>query len=307
MGKQMQGLLIVGAGWIGRQVALRTAICGLPVALLDKSPAVLSDARSWMQTQAPDYLRTITDESRTIDLQPLGTFHFDLNSAMDWQDRLSFSEKWESNSAVPAVVLECVPEQVAIKRRVLKEFSETFDESVIIASNSSYFTPGMLKRYVVHPQRFAHWHFHVPLERSSIADVSPAEETGAWVVERLVELSVRIGQYPLVLRHEHSGYVFNWLLQSVLRGALELAAEDVVDPREIDRAWVAVSKMPIGPFAMMDHIGLDVIEQVLSNARWADERSVPIDSLLAILKKPIEQGHLGIKSGEGFYKYKKEE
>ncbi len=94
---------------------------------------------------------------------------------------------------------------------------------------------------------------------------------------------------------------FNWLLQSVLRSALELAARDVASLEDIDRAWKSVSGMPMGPFAMMDHIGLDVIEQCLANARWDKSQSMPIEKLLEVLRGPISQGHLGLKTGRGFY------
>lgn len=298
-----QGVLVIGAGWIGRQVALRMALCGLQVQLLDKHAGVLASARAWAQANSAAYLSTIRDEAQRVSFAPHGEFRFDEKSAANWQDRFQLVEQLTAVGPSVAVVLECVPEQVALKRRVLKEASQTFPRDIIIASNSSYFTPSNLSKFVEHPERFAHWHFHVPLERASIADICGSPATEPWVTEKLLELSVMIGQYPLVLRHEHSGYVFNWLLQSVLRGALELAAQDVVDPAEIDRAWVSVSKMPIGPFAMMDHIGLDVIEQVLSNARWANTPSVPIESLIAILRPAIEKGNLGVKTGRGFYDY----
>jgi 3-hydroxybutyryl-CoA dehydrogenase len=99
--------------------------------------------------------------------------------------------------------------------------------------------------------------------------------------------------------------VFNWLLQAVLKAALELVALDVVDSDDVDRSWKAVTGMQVGPFGMMDQIGLDVIDQVLSNARWAVPPTVSQEQLLAILRPLVEKGKLGIKSGAGFYDYQK--
>lgn len=317
-------MLIVGAGWIGRQVGLRMAICGLQVSFVDRAPAVLEAARAWMQSSASYYMKSILDRFSCVDpLQnsagatnaALGIDSSALtesadrmreptrDSASSWESRVTFDQSPSALIDRVQVVLECVPEQITLKRRILREFSREFPKSTIIASNSSYFTPSALAKFVEAPERFAHWHFHVPLHRSSIVDISGHPETAPWVLERLQSLTKHIDQYPLRLRHEHPGYVFNWLLQSLLRSALELAARDVVDIADIDRAWKAVSGMPVGPFAMMDNIGLDVIEQVLANARWDEAQPVAIDKLLAILREPIAQGHLGVKTGRGFYEH----
>ncbi len=65
--------------------------------------------------------------------------------------------------------------------------------------------------------------------------------------------------------------------------------------------------MPLGPFGIMDRIGLDVIEQVLSNARWAEQDPVSLDQLIALLQDPIKKGNLGFKTGQGFYSYDSDE
>ncbi len=221
----------------------------------------------------------------------------------DWLGNVQIAEA----ILVPSIdlVIESVPEQISLKKRVLSQLSAQYAAPTIIASNSSYFTPSVLSRFVSSPERFAHFHFHVPVQHESVADIVGCERTQPAVIDQLCELSNRIGQAPLRLRNEHPGYVFNWLLQSLLRSALELVARDVTDPAEIDRSWKAVTNMPLGPFGMMDRIGLDVIEQVLSNARWADTDQVSLERLIEILQGPLKQGNLGVKTGRGFYDYRK--
>ena len=314
--KDAPGVLIVGAGWIGRQVGLRMAICGLRVAFADRSHEVLKDARAWMEDQAPHYLDAIEHDppasSETASHENAGNESskapcFNAAEAALWHQRVAFGLPLADLAGRIEVVLECVSEQVGLKRRVLREYSREFPKQTVIASNSSYFTPSTLAQYVDMPERFAHWHFHVPLHRSSIADISGCGQTEPWVIERLTGLSERIGQYPLRLRREQSGYVFNWMLQSLLRSALELAAKDVVSIEDIDRAWKSVSGMALGPFAMMDHIGLDTIEQALANARWDDSEPIAIERLLAVLRQPIAEGRIGVKSGRGFYDHRNQD
>ncbi|MCC7336980.1 MAG: hypothetical protein IT422_17960 [Pirellulaceae bacterium] len=280
----IENVLILGAGWVGQQTAARLARFGLSVWLADRSLQVCTAAVEWMR-ELPEFA---PDPS--------------------WIDRVRISPGMREHDAmgVPIdLVIESVPEQVSLKKRVLRELSETFPAPTIIASNSSYFVPSMLSGYVSQPERFAHLHFHVPVLEDSVVDIVGCAETDPKVIERLRRFAVRIGQQPLVLRREHPGYIFNWLLQSVLRSALELATLDVADPADIDKSWTAVTGMPLGPFGIMDRIGLDVIEQVLSNARWADasETEVPIEELLKLLAAHTAAGELGVKSKRGFYDY----
>lgn len=278
-------VLIVGAGWVGRQIAARMAQHGIDVWLFDRKPIICEQALDWMRSIVTD---PIESSSEAV--------------TGDWLTRIHIAEA--IYVAGIELVIESVPEQISLKKRVLSEISERYPSPTIIASNSSYFTPTMLARFVASPDRFAHFHFHVPVQHESVADIVGCAATDARVIDRLCELSARIGQSPLRLRHEQPGYVFNWLLQSLLRASLELVAKDVTDPAEIDRSWKAVTNMPLGPFGMMDRIGLDVIEQVLSNARWADEDNIGLDRLIEVLQGPLRRGDLGVKTGKGFYDYR---
>ncbi len=280
----IQRVLIVGAGWVGRQIAARMAQHGVNVWLFDRKRAVCEHSLEWIRSIVG---QRIESSSPAV--------------IADWISKVQIAEQ----ICLPDMdlVIESVPEQISLKKRVLGEISERYPPPVIIASNSSYFTPKMLSRFVEAPERFAHFHFHVPVQQESVADIVGCDATQTQVIDQLCELSLRIGQPPLRLRHENPGYVFNWLLQSLLRASLELVAKDITEPAEIDRSWRAVTNMPLGPFGIMDRIGLDVIEQVLSNARWAESDDVSLDRLIAVLQGPLRQGNLGVKTGKGFYDY----
>ena len=288
----IEHVLIVGAGWVGRQTAARLARFGLSVRLADRAPQVCREAIEWMR-ELPEYAA-----------DPI--WHQRVQMAPELRE---FSEQVKPGTSTGRfsldLIIESVPEQVSLKKRVLRELSGLFPAPTIIASNSSYFVPSMLSGFVAQPERFAHLHFHVPVLEDSVVDIVGCAQTDPQVIERLRELAVRIQQHPLLLRREHPGYIFNWLLQSVLRSALELVELDVADPVDIDKSWTSVTGMPLGPFGIMDRIGLDVIEQVLSNARWADAAAteVPIEQLLKLLAKHTQAGELGVKTKRGFYDY----
>ena len=289
------------------------AMNGLRVLLSDRSDQVVADALAWIADIASAPPETTATQERTAQQSDDGAWKANVRAAppLDYlaDDVANDFEKDDQSEGMPGdwrsidLVLECVPEQISLKKRVLRRLSSLFPPPTLIASNSSYFTPSVLEGFVTDPTRFAHMHFHVPVLHDSVCDIVGCAATYPAVIERLRVLSRRIGQYPLVLRHEHPGYVFNWLLQSVLRSALELSVLDVADPEEIDRSWKSVTGMPLGPFGMMDQIGLDVIEQVLSNARWGEPPEVSDAQLLDVLKPLIAQGHFGVKTGKGFYQY----
>lgn len=290
---------------------------GISVWLTDRNSEVIDDAILWMKRIGGDSAdsgggveASRAEEDRAENEVWLARVH-SAGGISDLANAEVYSQGAESDSSdltVPLtaamdLVLECVPEQISLKKRVLRQLSELFPPPCIIASNSSYFVPSVLSAFVKSPERFAHLHFHVPVLRESVADIVGCDVTEPWVLERLAGLSERIEQYPLKLRHENPGYVFNWLLQAVLKAALELVHNDVVDPADVDRSWKAVTNMPVGPFGMMDRIGIDVVEQVLANARWSDVSSVSEADLMQVLKPLVDAGRLGVKSKAGFYDY----
>lgn len=281
----MNTLLIVGAGWVGRQIAAQAIYHGIATVLLDKSTTILEDAEVWIR----NHLQTIT-------LEP------DSNPSPRRFGQLEMSERLDQLPDAITVALESVPEQISVKRRCLTELSERLPPDVVLASNSSYFTPSMLAKYVRYPERFLHWHFHVPVWITRLVDVVPCPQTKPDAVDRILQLSRVMGQEPIFEPVEHPGYLFNWMLQALLKSALELNRKGVADPQTIDHVWRTVSQMPLGPFQIMDQIGVDTIHQVISNARWSDA-SLPLQDLIDGLEPLLAEGRLGVKSGKGFYDY----
>jgi 3-hydroxybutyryl-CoA dehydrogenase len=200
------------------------------------------------------------------------------------------------------LVLESVPEQAALKRRLLKELSEAFGPETILASNSSYFVPSTFSRHVKAPERYAHFHFHVPIWKATVVDVAACPQTAKETLDRLTRLAIKIGQTPIVQTVENSGYIFNAMLKSVLRSALELLDRGIADPAQIDLAWTKATGMPTGPFGIMDQIGLDLMLQTMSNARFVEGDQV-WSPLIARIEPLVDAGHLGVKTGQGFFKY----
>jgi 3-hydroxyacyl-CoA dehydrogenase len=318
-------VLIVGAGWVGRQIGAKLVGSGIDVGLTDRDDNIIEQAACWI-TQSEFLPHLLPTASKGVASDPHSRLHASTRTHRSDGEVVSDNQLdgkplnpargsvrgfaslpnltlEQINQWMPQLVIESVPEQLSLKKRVLKTISQLVPVDCIIASNTSYFVPSVLSRFVTAPERYAQMHFHVPVLKDSVVDIVGCEQTEPAVLMRLAALSEQIGQYPLMMKKEHPGYVFNWLLQSVLKAALELVALDVVDYEDVDRSWKSVTGMSLGPFGMMDQIGLDVIDQVLSNARWAEPIKVSEQQLLEILRPLMQQGKLGKKSGAGFYTY----
>ena len=283
----IQRALIIGAGWTGRQIAGQMASHGLDVSLVDRDASALDVSRTWILDQRESFV----EQGYWPDVS-----HDQL------ANRINTANDIDGVAGEFDLVLESVSEQFSLKRRIIKSYSERFPSPIIIASNSSYFTPSMMQPHVISPERFANFHFHVPVWRATLVDIASGPMTDDATVQRLVVLSIRIGQTPLVQRIENPGYVFNWMLKALLQSALQLVDRKVAQPADIDMAWKKVTGMPIGPFGIMDQIGVDLIHQTMSHARFVDgdEEWQP---LVDILQPYVDSNRLGVKTGHGFFDY----
>jgi len=283
----IQRALIIGAGWTGRQIAGQMASHGLNVTLMDNNAGALDVSKQWILDQAEPF----SEQGYWPEVP-----------RKELERRIYTADGIDALPGEFDLVLESVSEQFSLKRRIIKSYSERFPAPTIIASNSSYFTPSMLQPYVIHPGRFANLHFHVPIWRATLVDIASGPTTDDSTIQRLVVLAIRIGQTPLVQRVENPGYVFNWMLKALLQSALQLVDRKVASPSDIDMAWKKVTGMAIGPFGIMDQIGVDLIHQTMSHARFVDgdEEWQP---LIDILQPYVDSNRLGVKTGQGFFDY----
>ena len=128
----------------------------------------------------------------------------------------------------------------------------------------------------------------------------PNPQTEPWLIDLLKDFGESIQQTVVIMKRESPAYIFNAMLLSLLGAAGALVTFDVASIEDVDRSWMGNFKMPMGPFEIIDEIGLDTAWHVVHV--FKDEKSKRFSKLL---KSYIDQGKLGRKTGEGFYKYPK--
>ncbi|MDZ4850945.1 MAG: 3-hydroxyacyl-CoA dehydrogenase NAD-binding domain-containing protein [Pirellulaceae bacterium] len=287
MPSSISSVFVVGAGWNGRQVAAQCVAHGIRTFLSDTSDETMHRSIDWIHQHTATMVSENVWPANSIDLAKSNLIAVKPAAIAALQVELA---------------IECVHEQISSKRRVLRELSETLPKTAIIASNSSYFMPTTLSKFVEHPERFAHFHFHSPVWTATIVDVVLGPEAKSEIADQLVEFAKKIGQTPILQNVENPGYIFNWILQAMLKASLELVERRVASPEEIELSWKTITAMRVGPFGMMDQIGIDLIHQVMSNARWLGDYD-KTQKLIDILQPLLDRGELGVKSGQGFFDY----
>jgi 3-hydroxybutyryl-CoA dehydrogenase len=183
------------------------------------------------------------------------------------------------------------------------EFHKLCAPHTIFTTNSSMLVPSMLAKATGRPSQFAAFHFHLHVWESNAVDIMPHPGTSEETVAVLRDFAKRIGQIPICLKKENRGYVFNAIYSAWNRAALGLASSGVATVDDIDRACMAVAKLPRGPFGTMDRIGLDTVWEITDY--WAKKAFFLADLRrnANFLRKYVDRGHLGVKSGQGFYTY----
>ena len=280
-------VLVVGAGTMGQQIALQCAGHGLSVVMLDSDPEALTRARAQL---------TGMGAALVSDPAFAGT---DLVQAVA---AITYETDPATAAADVDLVSESVPEDPALKGAVFAELDRWCPERTIFASNTSSLLPSMYAEATGRPDRLAALHFHQPVWSANIVDVMPHPGTSPETIETLLGFSVRIGQIPIQLRKESPGYVFNAMYNALNREAITLATNGVATIEDIDLAWTTVTKMPHGPFGMLDFVGIDTAWHITQY--WATVTQDPqLLANAAWLKGYVDTGRTGVKAGKGFYDY----
>jgi len=282
----IRNILIVGAGTMGQQIAFQCAISGYHVVLFDIDAAILENSVKRIAKLAGTFRNSgrLTPEESEAALNRIGCSSHPEDAAKDAD-----------------FVSESVPEDPALKARVFSQFHPLCQAHTIFTTNTSTLIPSMFAEATGRPDKFAALHFH-DIRVTNIVDIMPHSGTSDETLALIQDFAARIGQVAILLKKENFGYVFNAMLTEVFKAAQTLAAGGVAGVEDIDRAWMGVMHTPVGPFGMMDSIGLDTVWKVTDY--WANRINDPQAlANAAFMKGYVDAGRLGTKCGRGFYQY----
>jgi 3-hydroxybutyryl-CoA dehydrogenase len=275
-------ILVLGAGTLGSRVALQSAISGFDVSVYDITQKALDFGQKTMEK----ILRQLVKSGQLSESQVPEIF-----------SRIQFTLDPIEAVADADFINESVTEEVDIKKKVWKQFGEIAREKTWFTTNTSYLLPSMFAEESGRPAKFCAFHFH-DVFYSRVVDIMPHPGTDPAMIPMLEELGRKLNQVPVLVKKENPGYIFNTMLMALIGAAGKLLTREVGSIEDIDRSWMVNFHMPMGPFGILDSIGLDTAWHVTH--KMPDAASQAFASLL---KTYINQGKLGEKTGEGFYSY----
>jgi 3-hydroxyacyl-CoA dehydrogenase len=274
---------IVGAGVMGTSLSHALTLRGIDIVMQDSDPAALEQVLRRLHKDAR--LTRLMNSSGGLSSESLG--------------RLHCTEKL-ADLAHCELVIENVTEDVAIKRQVHRELDGVLDEMSVVAVNTSAVPISELALATDHPDRVVGAHFMNPVSSSSTVEVIRTPYVAAWALERLDQLIVRLAKDSVVVS-DAAGFVINRCLMIFINEAAALLDDGVATPQQVDRLFKGCLGHRTGPLRTADIIGIDTIVQTLDvlSDHYGPERFTPS----ARLRRMLDGGHHGRKSGRGFYDY----
>ncbi len=282
---EIKKVCFVGAGTMGCYNSLLAGIAGYDAVVYDISKEALESVSSG-QEQLGEFLTA------------MGTFDKEAVIKGRSRIRLETDPKEAANNA--DLLSESVFEKLELKRQIHHQFDELCPPGTILTTNTSTYMASEIEDVVSRGDRFAAMHFHLG---TSLVDVVAGPRTSAMTMDIITRFVKSLECVPFASARENRGYVFNNLSTGLNCVAAGLVAEYNESVEDIDRAWVAHHGAFIGPFAIMDLIGLNVYYDGVSDMLRHEGENRSFDLIIDLLQPYIDAGELGIKTGKGFYSY----
>ncbi len=259
------------------------------------------------------YEVVVTDVSEQILNKGIATIEYYLNRGvekrrMSRQDRDSTRSRIKGSIALSDLddrdlVIEAIPEDMELKTKVLGELDSICRPHTILCSNTSCLSVTELAQATNRLDRVIGTHFLSPVPPSRLLEIVKADTTSEETLAAVKEFGYSLGKEILVAR-DTPGFIFNYLLLALTGAAVHLLENRIATAEDIDKSMTLGLGHPIGPLALADFNGLDVGYMV---ARAMYDRSKnPCLAPSVTLKELVDSGRLGRKTGEGFYKYRRE-
>ena len=314
----MKKIVIIGGGVLGSQIAFQSAYCGFDVTIWLRSEGSIQRTKEKLAMVKQEYIDAInlmnTEEGKSFNNWCRGIADaddFNVDKCLETVEKAFISVNLELNLETAIrdadLIIESMAEDFDAKKDFYKMMAPLIGKNTIVVTNSSTLLPSKLAKFTGCPNRFLALHFANSIWKNNTAEVMVQPSTEEKYFNEVVEFAKQIRMIALPLKKEKSGYLLNSMLIPLLFSGLDLYVNGISDPESIDKAWTLGTGAPKGPFKILDTIGLQTAYNVVLMYVKVPSFLAPYNfkGMEKLLKKYIDEGKLGMSSGEGFYKYDK--
>lgn len=282
--KEIKTIYVIGSGAMGSGIAQMAAQSGFRVVLQDISAGQLEKARKGIEERlAKNVLKgRISEAEKKFTLSNL--------QMVETIDGVSEAD----------LVIEAASEKLEIKKNIFRNVCEKAREDAILATNTSSISITELSQAVTKPERFVGMHFFNPVPVMKLLELVKGLNTSEEVIEAARSVGERLGK-EIIVSADSAGFIVNRLLDPMINEAFDLIERGVGTPEDIDKGCRYGLNWPMGPCELIDMAGIDielaVMETIYKDTGDSKYRPSPL------LRRMVQAGHLGRKTGRGFYEY----
>ena len=284
----MKQIAVVGAGTMGLGIAHIMSQYGLKVSLIDLNEKILTESKKIISINIDRQIRkgVINEKQKKTILS-----------------NIVFTKEFNKSIKNVELIVEAVPENFKLKKKLIKDLDTMCRSDVIISSNTSSLSISSLAHKTRYSERIIGMHFMNPVPIMPLVEIVVGNRTSEKTIELIKALTKKINKTPLVVK-DSPGFVSNRILLPMINEAIETLSQGVADVYSIDQIIKLGMGHPMGPLRLADLIGLDVclsVLKVLENG-FGKKKYSPNQLLI----KMVKEGNLGYKTKRGFYGYDKD-
>ncbi|MGC2570793.1 MAG: 3-hydroxyacyl-CoA dehydrogenase family protein [Candidatus Nitrosopolaris sp.] len=280
-------ITVLGSGIMGHGIAQVSAMAGYRVTLRDIDRSLLDKALEKVRWS----LNKLVEKQKFTQIEAEEILH-----------RITPEINLEMSLKDADLLIEAVPENLELKRKVYADVDKYAEEKTMYASNTSTLPITEMAALTRRPERFIGLHFFNPPQLMRLVEVIPGRNTNQNTIETALDFVTRVGKEPVLCRKDVAGFIVNRIFIPLVHEAAYCLEADAVSMIQIDSAVKYKMGFPMGIFELADYTGLDVIFKATSEMFSRDNRIVKPHPKI---KELVDAQNLGQKSGKGFYEYSK--